>query len=94
MANIIINNYGTLNVYESTTKAEVSEAKDKLLNKMYYARNKETLGGKEGWHKLLDMYYSGDYEGMCEFINSCKGYGGKTRKACLEHLSTIMDGEC
>lgn len=91
MANIIINNYGTINIYENVDNA-VSEAKDELLHKMYFARHKATLGGYEGWKKLTDMYYCEEYEEMRNFIKSCQGKGGKTRHDCLKCLEIIMKG--
>lgn len=91
MANIIINNYGTVNIY-SDAEQKVSKAKDLLLTKMYHARHKSTLGGYDGWRELLDMYYCGQYSEMCKYIKSCRGKGGKTRNECLECLHTIMKG--
>ena len=92
MANITINNYGTINICENITQDDVNKKKDELLSKMYYARYKQTLGGYEGWLELLRMYYCGEYAEMCEFIKSCRGKGGKTRSACLECLAVIMKG--
>ena len=89
MQNITINNQGTVNIYAEDL---VSKAKDLLLTKLYYARNKETMGGYEAWLELLDMYYAEDFEGMQEFIKSCKGKGGKTRNECLRHLNIIIGG--
>ena len=88
MPNITINNYGTINICDDS----VSKAKDRLLERLYYARNKETMGGYKAWHELLDMYYIGDYVGMQEFIKSCKGKGGYTRHKCIEDLETIING--
>lgn len=90
MANIIIHNHGTVNVYENADT--VNEAKDTLLHKMYFARYKQTLGGYEAWLKLLDMYYCEQYEEMRDFIRSCKAKGGKTRYDCLQCLDTIIKG--
>jgi hypothetical protein len=93
MANITIyQTGGTINIYEGTQASTVEMAKDKLLNKLYYARNKQTLGGREGWETLLDLYYSGNYKAMVKFIKACKGKGGKTRNECLECLHIIMKG--
>lgn len=86
MPNLTINNS---TVYININEDKVAQAKDQLLRKLYYARNKPTMGGHEAWHELLDMYYMGNYKGMKEFIKSCHGKGGKTRKECLEHLNTI-----
>lgn len=61
----------------------VSDARDRLLTKLYYARHKETMGGYAAWHKLLGMYYIGNYQGMIDFIRSCRGKGGKTRNECI-----------
>ena len=92
MANITIHNHGTINIYESVEDA-VSRAKDTLLNKMYFARHKQTMGGYEAWLQLLEMYYCEQYEEMYHFIASCKAKGGKTRYDCLKCLETIMKGE-
>lgn len=92
MNNITINNYGTVNIY-NTNDTSVAEAKDKLLAKMYYARNKDTMGNRDGWLKLLDMYFTKDWEGMYNHIQACKGKGGKTRHDCLKYIETIMKGD-
>ena len=91
MANITINNHGTVNIY-NVNDTTVSEAKDKLLSKMYYARHKNTMGGYEAWLDLLDMYYKHDWQCMLDHINSCHGKGGKTRNECIRHIETIMVG--
>ena len=91
MGNIIIHNHGVVNIC-NTDKDTVAEAHDKLLRKMYYARNKQTFGEYKGWLKLLDMYYAFEYDDMIEFIKSCKGYGGKTRNECIRYIETIMKG--
>lgn len=93
MANITIHNYGTVNIHEGVDESAVSKAKDRLLNKMYFARYKQTLGGYEAWLRLLEMYHCGEYAQMVKFIKSCTGKGGKTRSECLECLATIMKGE-
>jgi hypothetical protein len=94
MAEIIVNNNkgGIVNVYNIDYR--VSQAKDKLLSLMYHARYKETMGGYEGWLKLLSLYDIKDYEKMYEFIESFsgKGKGGKTRNECLNCLEIIMNG--
>ena len=90
MSNNIIKN-SIVNIYNDNDA--VSKAKDELLTKLYYARNKSTMGGYEGWLKLLDMYYIGNYVGMIDFISSCHGKGGKTRNECIRHLNTIIGGK-
>jgi hypothetical protein len=92
MQNITINNHGTVNIYESADPCIVEKAKDTLLSKLYFARYKQTLGGYEGWLKLLEMYHWGEYKQMHKFIKSCNGKGGKTRKDCLDCLEIIMKG--
>jgi hypothetical protein len=87
MQNITINNHGTINIYAEDL---VNKAKDKLLEKLYYARNKETMGGYKAWLKLLDMYYAQDFKEMQEFIKSCHGKGGKTRNECLRYIDIII----
>ncbi len=84
----INNSTVTININDDTS----SKARDLLLTKLYYARNKETMGGYAAWHKLLDMYYIGNYAGMREFIKSCKGRGGRTRNECLGLLEIIIGG--
>lgn len=91
MANITINNHGTVNIYEGVNTA-VSKAKDELLHKMYFSRYKQTLGGYEGWLKLLDLYYCEQYREMYKHIKSCNGKGGKTRYDCLKCLDIIISG--
>lgn len=90
MNNITIYNYGTVNICNADA---INEAKDALLSKLYYARNKETMGGYQAWLELLDMYYAFDWKGMYNRIKSCKGKGGKTRHECLKCLATIMGGK-
>lgn len=93
MSKIIINNTkgGVINIY-NVNESPVSEARDTLLTKLYYARNKDTMGGREAWLQLLDWYYMGDYQAMYDLIKACKGRGGKTRHDCLECLNIIMKG--
>ena len=90
MANITIHNHGTVNIYEGVDPCAVEKAKDTLLSKMYFARYKQTLGRYEGWLKLLEMYYCGDYKQMRKYIKSLNGKGGKTRNECLECLKIIL----
>ena len=89
MQNITINNS---TVYININEDTVSDARDKLLTKLYYARHKETIGGYKAWHELLDMYYSLEYDRMIEHLKSCKGKGGKTRNECIKYLNIIMKG--
>ena len=89
MSNFTINNS---TVYININEGTVSDAKDKLLTKLYYARNKQTMGGYDAWHKLLSMYYMGKYQDMKDFIKSCRGKGGKTRNECINYLNIIMGG--
>ena len=88
MSNITINNYGTINICDDT----VSNARNQLLTKLYWARNKDTMGGYKAWLNLLEMYYLGNFDGMREFISSCTGKGGKTRNECLNYIDIIMKG--
>ena len=96
MANIIIHNHkdGIVNIY-NVNDTSVADAKDALLTKLYWARNKQTMGGYNAWLELLDMYYAFDWQGMYDHISSYKGKGkgGKTRHDCLKLLETIMKGE-
>ena len=96
MANIVIHNNGIVNIY-NVNDTTVAEAKDALLTKMYWAArtNKQTMGGRDGWLQLLDMYYAFDWQGMYNHIISYKGKGkgGKTRNECLRLIETIMKGE-
>lgn len=92
MSEIIINNNGgVVNIY-NVNESPVSEARDTLLTKLYYARNKDTMGGREAWLQLLDWYYEGNYKSMYNYIKACKGRGGKTRYDCLKCLEIIMKG--
>ena len=89
MQNITINNHGTINIYAEDT---VSNARNQLLTKLYYARLKDTMGGYDAWLELLSMYYNDDFKGMQEFIKSCNGRGGRTRNECLHYIEIIMKG--
>lgn len=90
MNNFTINNS---TVYININEGSVNEARDQLLTKLYYARHKPTMGGYAAWHKLLGMYYMGNYQGMKEFIMSYKGKGGRTRNECINYLDIIMGGK-
>lgn len=89
MNNFTINNS---TVYINIAEDTIGKAKDKLLTKLYYARHKATMGGYAAWEELLHMYYMGNYKGMYNFIEKCKGKGGKTRNECLYYLNVIMGG--
>lgn len=89
MNNFTINNS---TVYININEGIVNDAKDKLLTKLYYARHKGTMGGYAAWHELLHMYYMGNYQGMKEFIMSCRGKGGRTRNECIYLINIIMGG--
>ena len=89
-AKISITN-STVVVYEYDNQAE--SARDELLRKLFYARNKATMGGISNWEKLLDNYYSGEYEEMIENISSFSGPGGATRNACIRLIKTIAKSE-
>ena len=86
--NITINNHGTVNIYNSNP---TESARDTLLTKLYYARNKPTMGGYEAWQKLLEMYYCAEWDEMINFISSCKGAGGRTRNECIKAIKTIKE---
>lgn len=89
-AKISINN-STVIVYECDNHAK--NARDDLLRKLFHARHKATMGGISNWEKLLDHYYSGEYEEMIENISSFSGPGGATRKACINLIKTIAKSE-
>ena len=89
-AKISINN-STVTIYECDNPAESD--RDELLRKLFYARHEATMGGVSNWEKLLDHYYSGEYEEMIENISSFSGPGGATRKACIELIKTIAKSE-
>ena len=89
-AKISINN-STVIVYECDNRAK--NARDELLRKLFYARHKATMGGASNWEKLLDHYYSGEYEEMIENISSFSGPGGATRKACIRLIKIIAKSE-
>ena len=89
-AKISINN-STVTIYECDNPAESD--RDELLRKLFYARHKATMGGVSNWEKLLDHYYSGEYEEMIENISSFSGPGGATRKACIKLIKIIAQSE-
>lgn len=89
-AKISITN-STVNIYEYDNHAE--SARDELLRKLFHARHKATMGGVENWEKLLDHYYSGEYDEMIESISSFKGKGGATRNACIRLIKIIAKSE-
>lgn len=89
-AKISINN-STVTIYEYDNIAE--NARDELLRRLFHARHKATMGGVENWEKLLDHYYSGEYDEMIENISSFKGKGGATRNACIRLIKTIAKSE-
>ena len=89
-AQISITN-STVVVYEYDNHAK--NARDELLRRLFYARHKATMGGVSNWEKLLDHYYSGEYEEMIENISSFSGPGGATRKACIKLIKTIAKSE-
>ena len=89
-ATVSINN-STVVVYECDNHAK--NARDDLLRKLFHARHKATMGGISNWEKLLDHYYSGEYEEMIENISSFSGPGGATRKACIDLIKTIAKSE-
>lgn len=85
----INNNYGT--IIEVSDRAEA--AKSDLLSRMYYARELPTMGGREVWLNLLDMYYMSEWDKMIETIGSFSGAGGRTRSACIRDLEIIKEAE-
>ena len=89
-AKISITN-STVTIYEYDNPSET--ARDELLRKLFHARHKPTMGGVSNWEKLLDNYYSGEYEEMIENISSFSGPGGATRKACIRLIKTIAKSE-
>lgn len=89
-AKISITN-STVTIREYDNHAE--SARDELLRKLFYARHKPTIGGVSNWEKLLDHYYSGEYEEMIENISSYSGPGGATRNACIRLIKTIAKSE-
>lgn len=89
-AKISITN-STVTIREYDNHAENS--RDELLRKLFYARHKPTMGGVSNWEKLLDHYYSGEYEEMIENISSFSGPGGATRNACIKLIKIIAKSE-
>ncbi len=89
-AKISITN-STVTIREYDNHAE--SARDELLRKLFYARHKTTIGGVSNWEKLLDHYYSGEYEEMIKNISSFSGAGGATRNACIRLIKTIAKSE-
>lgn len=74
-ATISINN-STVVVYECDNRAK--NARDELLEKLFHARHKATMGGVSK---------------MIENISSFSGPGGATRKACIQLIKTIAKSE-
>ena len=89
-AKISITN-STVTIHESDNQADGARADP--LWRLFYARHKATMGGVSNWEKLLDHYYSGEYEEMIENISSFSGPGGVTRKACIKLIKTIAKSE-
>ena len=89
-ANISINN-SAVTIYEGDNPAK--NARDELLRRLFYARHKATMGGVSNWERLLDHYYSGEYEEMIKNISSFSGPGGATRNACIRLIKTIAKSE-
>lgn len=85
---IEITNNGTINMV-NIEDSNAEKAKDELLKRMFFARKNPTMGGYQTWIKLLDMYYSEEYDEMINKISSYFGYGGATRKKCIELLNII-----
>ena len=77
------------NVYINDEKeVEVSKAKDQLLNILFYKRNSDSWGGREGWVTMLDWYFRGAYEMLYEHIES---FGeSKSKDAALSCLRPII----
>ena len=90
MQNITINNHGTVNIISASDI--IGEAKDDLLRKLYYARNKNTIGSYQGWKQLLDWYYAFEYNKMIDYLKSLSGAGGATRNYCISKIKIIMSG--
>ena len=89
-AKISITN-SAVTIHEHDNHSET--ARDELLRKLFYARHKPTIGGVSNWEKLLDQYYSGEYEEMIENISSFSGPGGATRNACIRLIKIIAKSE-
>lgn len=88
---IIINGGVTINgnvTINNENEEEVSKAKDKLLNILFYKRNNSDWGGREGWIEMLDMYFFGNYEGLCDHISTFKD--GKSKEKAISCLQTII----
>ena len=77
------------NVYINDEKeSEISKAKDQLLNILFYNRNSDSWGGREGWVEMLDLYFKGAYEMIYEQIESFKE--SKSKDAALSCLHLII----
>lgn len=89
-AKISITN-STVNIFEYDNIAET--AQDELLRRLFHVRHKATIGGVSNWEKLLDNYYSGEYDEMIENISSFSGPGGATRNTCIRLIKIIAKSE-
>ena len=75
----------------SNRAGTITAAKNDLLDRMYHARELPTMGGREVWLDLLDMYYTGSWDEMIETISLFTGPGGRTRQTCLRDLKIIKE---
>ena len=77
------------NVYINDEKeSEISKAKDQLLNILFYKRNSDSWGGRDGWVEMLDLYFKGAYEMLYEHI---EGFSeSKSKDAALSCLRPII----
>lgn len=76
------------NVIINGSEDKVSKAKDKFLNILFYKRNCADWGGREGWVEMLDMYFFGNYETLCDHISNFKD--GKSKEKAISCLRTII----
>lgn len=81
----ITRNYGTI---IEDPHARVEAAKNDLLDRMYHARELPTMGGREVWLDLLDMYYTGSWDEMIETISLFTGPGA-TSSTSISSLQIV-----
>ena len=74
------------------TPEEVEQARDELRRRLFYAKAKDTIGGRDGWVKLCKMCDGFEYAEALEYLSAIHGRGQATRNVCIDNLKTILRG--